>query len=115
MVLSIKNGTFFIFPFYMRKQPQKNKKCRMCSTVYTGSLYACPSCDSSLYEETTEEQLSINNYQLTKEEEEVKVSDTDIGPDSKKTEIERLEKLFDATSDEKEKSLKKIINSKTTI
>jgi uncharacterized paraquat-inducible protein A len=46
----------------------KNKKCRMCNAVYTGSLLECPSCGSSLYEETSEEQISNNNYQLTKEE-----------------------------------------------
>jgi len=34
---------------------KKNKKCRMCNTIYTGSLLACPVCSSSLYEETTEE------------------------------------------------------------
>ena len=33
---------------------KKNKKCRMCNTIYTGSLFACPACGSSLYEETDE-------------------------------------------------------------
>jgi hypothetical protein len=90
----------------------KNKKCRMCSAIYTGSILECPACGSSLYEETTE---SIYNNQGTGggeheivSSEQLAVSSeqgTDIKPDNKKAEIERLEKLFEATSDEKEKSL----------
>jgi RNA polymerase subunit RPABC4/transcription elongation factor Spt4 len=92
--------------FLYEETATKNKKCRMCSTVYTGSLFACPSCGSSLYGETTEEQISNNNYQLTKEEEtEKNEQNTDINSDDKKAEIDRLEKLFDATTDENEKSL----------
>jgi uncharacterized paraquat-inducible protein A len=33
----------------------KNKKCRMCNTIYTASQNFCPGCGSSLYEETAEE------------------------------------------------------------
>jgi len=33
----------------------KNKKCRMCNTLYVGSLNGCPHCGSYLYEETTED------------------------------------------------------------
>jgi len=32
----------------------KNKKCRMCNAIYSGSLSQCSSCGSYLYEETTE-------------------------------------------------------------
>jgi RNA polymerase subunit RPABC4/transcription elongation factor Spt4 len=32
----------------------KNRKCRMCNTMYTASQNFCPGCGSSLYEETTE-------------------------------------------------------------
>jgi RNA polymerase subunit RPABC4/transcription elongation factor Spt4 len=94
--------------FLYEETAAKNKKCRMCSTVYTGSLFACPSCGSSLYGETTEEIGSreqrteeMSNEQLEMSNEEK----TDINSDDKKAEIERLEKLFDATTDENEKSL----------
>jgi len=43
---------------------KKNKKCRMCNTLYTGSLISCPCCSSFLYEETTED---IFNNQGTEE------------------------------------------------
>ena len=33
---------------------KKNKKCRMCNAIYSGSLSQCSSCGSYLYEETTE-------------------------------------------------------------
>jgi hypothetical protein len=77
----------------------KNKKCRMCDTIYTGSLMACPSCGSALYGETSEEIGSREHGEVSSEQ------GTDINSDDKKAEIERLEKLFDATTDENEKSL----------
>jgi len=91
-----------------RETTVKNKKCRMCETIYTGSLMACPSCGSALYGETTEdigsreqrtEEMSNEQLEMSNEEK------SDIDPDDKKAEIERLEKLFDTTTDEKEKSL----------
>jgi len=87
-----------------RETTVKNKKCRMCETIYTGSLMACPSCGSALYEETTEDIFTDRKEETpeTVESNEVK---SDINSDDKKAEIERLEKLFDATTDENEKSL----------
>jgi len=90
--------------FLYEETAAKNKKCRMCSTVYTGSLFACPACDSSLYEETNESIFTARKEEMpdTVESNEVK---SDINLDDKKAEIERLEKLFDSTYDEREKSL----------
>ena len=82
----------------------KNKKCRMCNTIYTASQNFCPGCGSSLYGETTEDIIAVR-----KEEAPEEVSDTgqgiNINSENKNMEIERLEKLFESTSDEKEKSL----------
>jgi len=84
----------------------KNKKCRMCAAVYIGSLLKCPSCGSYLYVETTEEIGSEKHEKVSSEQLEARSEQgTDIDPDNKNAQIERLEKLFDATSDEKEKSL----------
>jgi len=95
-----------------RETTVKNKKCRMCETIYTGSLMACPSCGSALYGETTEDifnnQGTGTREQGTEKSEQLEVRSeqgTDINSDDKKAEIDRLEKLFDATEDEKEKSL----------
>jgi len=87
-----------------RETTVKNKKCRMCSTAYTGSLFACPSCGSSLYEETTEDIFTARKEE-TPETVESNEEKSDTNSNDKKAEIERLEKLFDATEDEKEKSL----------
>ena len=37
-----------------KKHYSSNKKCRQCGTIYSGSQYSCPKCNSSLYEETNQ-------------------------------------------------------------
>jgi len=82
----------------------KNKKCRMCNKIYTASQNFCPGCGSSLYGEATENIIAERNEEPPEEASNIGQG-TNINLNDKKAEIERLEKLFDATSDEKEKSL----------
>ena len=85
---------------FLYEEIAKNKKCRMCNTVYAYSLSGCPHCDSSFYEETTEEILAAEKKEAPVIEEK-----SNINSKNNNAEIERLEKLFESTSDEKEKSL----------
>jgi len=94
-----------------------NKRCRKCNTVFNIYDNKCPNCGSSLYEETNQE-LSINLSQITPFGEPIPNDKTldvntqfesmhkdNITDDKKNEEIERLEKLFDSSTDENEKGI----------
>jgi RNA polymerase subunit RPABC4/transcription elongation factor Spt4 len=48
---------------YNRRNYSYNKKCRLCATVFSGSVSICPKCGSSLYEEV-KDTSSINSSKI---------------------------------------------------
>jgi len=94
---------------------KSNKRCRKCNTVYYSSYNSCPNCNSSLYEETNQS-IDINLSQVTPFGQPVSNNKTldvtqsenkqdNITDDKKNEEIERLEKIFDSSTDENEKGI----------
>jgi len=94
---------------------KSNKRCRKCNTVYYSSYNSCPNCNSVLYEETNQS-ININLSQVTPFGQPISNNKTldvtqpenkqdNITDDKKNEEIERLEKIFDSSTDENEKGI----------